>query len=79
MVIEQSIFKGVDAKVFAGIKEYEDTLNQFENSINLWKSSYTDTKPITVGNKVYNPLKASLNGKTDSVFNASDANSLIKN
>ena len=77
MVIEQSIFKGVDAKVFAGIKEYEDTLNQFENSINLWKSSYTDTKPITVGNKVYNPLKASLNGKTDSVFNASDANSLI--
>ena len=25
MVIEQSIFKGVDAKVFAGIKEYEDT------------------------------------------------------
>jgi hypothetical protein len=77
MVIEQSIFKGVDAKVFAGIKEYEDTLNDFETSLNAWKSSYTDTKPITVGNKVYYPLKASLNGKTDSVFNTSDANSLV--
>lgn len=63
-VIEKALFEGVDAKVFAGLKEYSNKLDEFESAIKSWKLLNTDPTPIIIGNKNFHVVKGQ-NNKLD--------------
>ena len=57
-ILERKIFNEVvDMKVFQGIKELEDNLNNFENSVKAWSKQYLSSKEYEtkmVGESDYN-------------------------
>ena len=63
-VIEKALFDGVDAKVFAGLKEYGNKLDEFESAIKSWKLLNTDPTPVVFGNKNFHVVKGQ-NNKLD--------------
>lgn len=56
-ILERSIFSGfVDPKVLAGMKGYEDTVNNFESVITAWKGKILSPEYFTNNEEVLNPI-----------------------
>lgn len=50
-ILEQQVFSSVDMGVFKGIKELDDSLNNFENQIKSWANKYLSKTEFTIVNK----------------------------
>lgn len=76
-VLEKEIFSGVvDFKVFAGLKEFEKLIQDFENAVRLWGGSNLNPQPITVNGVAYNPLAGPKKDTLDNVIGTKDTKTL---
>ena len=63
-ILEKEIFdQVVDAKVFAGVKEYESEIEEFENSVVTWGNKYLSLDSFQIKTGTTEPYYFYLNGQ----------------
>ena len=78
--IEESIFAGVNPKVFVGIKDFGKTLDEFEGAVKNWKSTNLEAAPTIIDGKNYYALKGQAKDKInlDIITGTTDTKQLNK-
>lgn len=81
-ILEREIFdQKVDMRIFSGLKEFEQSINEFEKQVRSWGTMYLSVESFTKNNNTYQYLKKEFKDNLNVITatNTSSLNNLINN